>query len=107
MTLSISETEQNQMFIRFSGKLKTYEDFLEFREKMQPAITELAKKTDKTLFLFFVDVYPINSYTIGYLLKLKENDSIDVKIATNDVKLLQLFKTLELIDKFEVCIKSE
>ncbi|PAF47899.1 hypothetical protein BKH41_06425 [Helicobacter sp. 12S02232-10] len=106
MNITISKTEKNEMFIKCIGKIKTYDEFLEFKEKIRPALKEVNQDSSKILFIFFINSYPINSYTIGYLLKLKENDFIDVKIYTNDMKLFNLFKILELIEKFEISIKQ-
>lgn len=85
------------------GRLKSYEAFLEFKEGLIPLLDSLK---EPKILLFFIDAYPMSPYAIGYMLKLKENDKIDVKIYTNEVKTFDLFAYLELKDKFGVEIKQ-
>ncbi|PAF54157.1 hypothetical protein BKH42_02790 [Helicobacter sp. 13S00482-2] len=104
MKITISEAEKNQPFLAIEGKIKTYEDFLEFKNSIEVVLEK--NKNKSALFLFFIDTYPINSYAIGYLMKLKENDGIDLQLYTNNMKTLNLFKYLELDKKFQIIIKQ-
>ncbi|PAF51242.1 hypothetical protein [Helicobacter sp. 13S00477-4] len=106
MDISIIQLQKNEFFIKYKGKIKTYHDFLEFKEEIDPIIESFQQEPNKTLEIFFINTYPMNSYAIGYLLKLKENDEINIKISTNDYKLINLFKMLGLDKKFEINIKQ-
>ncbi|PAF46538.1 hypothetical protein BKH46_07285 [Helicobacter sp. 12S02634-8] len=105
--IEISQTPKNEPFIRCVGKVKTDDEFLEFKEKIRPTIQALKNTNgDKTIFIFLIDSYPISLPMIGYLLKLKENDGLDLKLYTNSIKLFGFFQTLELNEKIEISIKN-
>lgn len=104
--------ENNKNIFLYNKKIRNYENFLDFKENIREAIKDFTKsKTlenegENSFIIFFINAYPINSYALGYLLKLKENDGIDIKIYTNEKKLKSLFETLELDSKFEISIKE-
>ncbi|PAF41598.1 hypothetical protein [Helicobacter sp. 11S03491-1] len=104
----IIETQevQNGIMVKYEGKIKTYANFLEFKSAMIPIVKQIKQTPNQTLFVFFVHAYPINSYALGYLLKLKENDLIDVKIYTDEMKLFNLFENISLDKKLEISIKQ-
>ncbi|MDO7253460.1 hypothetical protein [Helicobacter cappadocius] len=106
MKITANEAEKNQPFLAITGKIKTYEDFLEFKNVIDSTLEKFKNKSNSELFLFFIDTYPINSYAIGYLMKLKENDKVNVQIYTNNMKTLNLFQYLELDKKFQIIIKQ-
>lgn len=92
----------------YDKKIKNYENFLHFRENIQEAIKDFKSlqnpenEEENVLVVFFVNAYPINSYALGYLLKLKESDGINIKVYTNEKRLKNLFEMLELHSKFDI-----
>lgn len=106
MRIYTDKSEKNQPFLVIDGKIKTYEDFLEFKSSVNILLDEAKQENNPKLFLFLIDTYPINSYAIGYLMKLKENDGIDVTIYTDNMRTINLFRFLELDKKFQITIKE-
>ncbi|CBG40596.1 hypothetical protein [Helicobacter mustelae] len=86
------------------GKFKDYEAFLEFKSHFD----EILKACDKQnpLVLVFDHCFPLENYFFGFLLKLRENDQWNIKIVTDDFRLIKSFEELHLSDKFEVLFKE-
>ncbi len=91
--------------IVFNGKIKNNENFLELKN----ALKQILKKHQKeNPFCFFLhqNTHPLDFCLIGYFLKLKENDGWNIKLHTNDIRILKSFEDLKLHKKFEMVLRD-
>lgn len=103
MALSI-EYVNNLQVVKSVGKLKSYDAFLAFKIELENILLKMA---DKELILYFVQAYPINSYVLGYLCKLKNEDNMQVEIIVDDLRLFKFFEDIDLSEAFNVKVMEE
>lgn len=103
MALSI-ETINDLQMVRSVGKLKTYDAFLSFKIELENLLPEFLANHEGVLRIYFVQAYPINSYVLGFLFKLKNIDSIPIEIVVDDLRLFMFFDEIDMIDEFQIKI---
>lgn len=103
MALSI-ETINDLQMVRSVGKLKTYDAFLSFKIELENLLPQILGSDDKVLRIYFVQAYPINSYVLGFLFKLKNIDSVPIEIVVDDLRLFMFFDEIDMIDEFKIKI---
>lgn len=87
-----------------TGKLKTYDSFLTFKTNLEPLLEQILQSDDPVLRIYFIQAYPINSYVLGYLFKLKDTSHINIEIIVNELRLFMFFEELDLVDEFKIKI---
>ena len=122
----------NTFIIRWEGKIKTQEDFLEFKEGLKGALNDYQKSlkssTNSTqnqnpesnsnnpqpqenisdsIKLVRIDTFPCNTYALGYLLKLKRHDGYNFQISTDSYKLFNLFESIKFDQLFDITIEQD
>ena len=89
--------------IIFSGKIKDYDQFVLLKGDLSQMLANYNKQ--EPLCFFLDKCLPLESYFIGYLLKLKDNDGWNIKIHTNEYEIQRYFEQIALGDKFEVMVR--
>lgn len=102
MALSVQNINDLQM-ICSTGKLKTYDAFLTFKIELENILPQFLAE-HHLLRIFFTKAYPINSYVLGYLFKLRDIDKISIEIVVDDLRLFMFFEEIDLIDEFKIKI---
>lgn len=103
VALSI-ETINDFRMIRSVGKLKTYDAFFTFKTELEPLLEQILQSDDPILRIYFIQAYPINSYVLGYLFKLKNTANIQIEFIVNEIRLFMFFEELDLVDEFKIKI---
>lgn len=103
MALAV-ETINDLQMIRSTGKLKSYESFLAFKIDLENLLPQILQSEDSILRIYFVQAYPINSYVLGYLFKLKNVDHIHIEIVVDDLRLFMFFEEIDMIEEFKIKI---
>ncbi|MCX2716344.1 hypothetical protein OQH61_01135 [Helicobacter sp. MIT 21-1697] len=106
MALDIEIINDLQM-VRSTGKLKTYDSFLMFKAELEELLPKILSSADDTLRIYFVQAYPINSYVLGFLFKLKSIDGIKIEIVVDDLRLFMFFEEIDMVDEFKIKIMEE
>ncbi len=102
MSLSIERISDLEMVCSV-GKLKTYDAFLTFKIELENILPQFLDQNG-LLRIYFIRAYPINSYVLGYLFKLRSVDGISVEIVVDDFRLFMFFEELDMVDEFKVKI---
>lgn len=102
MQVEISQ-ELNDCLI-ISGKTGDYDEFLEFKAELREFLKQFDK--DAPICFFLTQVYPLEFCVIGHFLKLKEFDSWDINIHTNDSRIFKFFEKLGLSEEFKVMVRE-
>ena len=102
MALTI-ETINDLQMVRSKGKLKTYDAFLSFKIELENLLPEFLENNN-VLRIYFVQAYPINSYVMGFLFKLKSVDQIKIEIVVDDLRLFGFFEEIDMVDEFQIKI---
>ncbi len=89
--------------IVFSGKIKSYDQFIIIKNELSQILTDYNK--EEPLCFFLDKCQPLEPYFIGYLLKLKDNDNWNIKIHTNEYEIQRYFEQIALDDKFEIMVR--
>lgn len=89
--------------IVFNAKMRNYEQFLSIKSELSQILKNY-KKEDALCF-YLNKCHPLESYFVGYLLKLKENDQWNIKIYTNEYEVVKYFELIALAEKFEVTLR--
>ncbi len=101
------ETINDLQMVRSTGKLKTYDAFLTFKAELENLLPQILSSADNTLRIYFVQAYPINSYVLGFLFKLKSVDVVKIEIVVDDLRLFMFFEEIDMIDEFKIKIMEE
>ncbi|CUU39357.1 hypothetical protein [Helicobacter typhlonius] len=102
MALSVQTINDLQM-VRSVGKLKSYEAFLTFKIELEDILPKFLGE-QHMLRIYFVRAYPISSYVLGYLFKLRNTDKIKIEIVVDDLRLFMFFEEIDLVDEFQIKI---
>ncbi len=92
--------------------MKTYEDYLEFADRLDSAIKEHidvaedARKFSKWKIML-LDAYPFNTYALGHLLRLKLHNGYDFALSIDNYRLLSLLESVEFHTIFELGIEHD
>ncbi|TLD96227.1 hypothetical protein LS71_007080 [Helicobacter jaachi] len=103
MALNI-ETINDLQMVRSTGKLKTYDSFLSFKLELENLLPQILSSADSVLRIYFVQAYPINSYVLGFLFKLRSVDKIKIEIVVDDLRLFMFFEEIDMVDEFKIKI---
>lgn len=103
MALS-AEVINDLHIIKSTGKLKTYEAFFTFKSELETFLPTILSSDDPILRLYFVQAFPINSYVLGYILKLKDIDKVRIEIIVDDLRLFMFFEEVDMVDEFKIKI---
>ncbi|RDU59363.1 hypothetical protein [Helicobacter marmotae] len=105
MGLSVVSINDLEM-VRSVGKLKTYDAFLAFKIDLENILPEFLAHNE-LLRLYFIQAYPLSSYVLGYLFKLRSVDKITIEIIVDDVRLFMFFDEIDMIDEFKIKIMED
>lgn len=108
--MNLSSFFKNEMlFIRWEGAVKTHEQYFEFKNLMKTFLpSQLARiKENEPWRLVFINSYPINTYVLGYLLKLKQRNNLHFSISTDEYRFIELLENLEFDKMFELFIEQD
>lgn len=97
----------NKLEIECNGVIDSYEGFKEFKARFfkiaeTDALTHYKKKNFDELDIVFTESYPISFEIVGFLIKLKERDKIQINIMTYDVRILNFFISVYLDELLNV-----
>lgn len=98
------ETINDLQMVRSTGKLKTYDAFLTFKIELENLLPEILVSPESILRIYFVQAYPINSYVLGFLFKLRSVDRIPIEIVVDDLRLFMFFEEIDMVDEFKIKI---
>lgn len=102
MALSLEEINGLRM-VRSNSKLKNYNAFLDFKTEMEAMLKHILQD-EKILRIYFVQAFPMTSYVLGYLFKLKNIDKIHIEIIVDDGRLFDFFDEVDMVDEFHIKI---
>lgn len=102
MALNV-ETINDLQMVCSRGKLKTYEAFLAFKIELENLLPHFLSQNDM-LRIYFIQAYPINSYVLGFLFKLRNIDKIRIEIVVDDLRLFMFFDEVDMVDEFKIKI---
>ena len=98
----------NQLIIRWEGKIKTQEDFADFSTQFRATIAQhIDTLKSQKWKLFLINAFPFNTYALGYLLKLKQRDGFDFSISTDHYKIYSIFEQVEFNELFDIAIEQD
>ena len=103
MPLSIEIVNELRV-VRSVGKIKSYDAFLTFKVELEDMLPQILSNADATLRIYFVQAYPINSYVLGFLFKLRNIDRITIEIIVDDLRMFMFFEEIDMIDEFKIKI---
>jgi len=92
------EINRNGDEIRISGSVVKFEDY----DKIKLMVTEILSGGNNKLLITFEDALSINSALIGFLIKLKRVDNVDLSILTGNNRLYEMLSMLSLIESLNV-----
>lgn len=115
MTISKAPLAEGGEIIRVVGKISTYHTFLDFKQELQYYLEAFQNKEkegkygmDCEIFrIYFVRSYPLNSYVLGLLCKLKMHDKLELEVVVDSLRAFLFLEDLGLSDLFAVKIKEE
>ena len=100
------------LYICCDGSVKTYEEYEFFVAGVDGIIQEYIEeqkspqKFSKWKFMF-LNAFPLNTYALGHLLRLKAHNNYAFGIATNDHRLLALLESVQFHLLFELSVEHD
>ncbi|MBR2495264.1 hypothetical protein [Helicobacter sp.] len=98
------------LYLCCEGRVKTYEEYLEFARKLDGLIAEHIDSSEHSFSswrIMLLDAFPFNTYALGHLLRLKLYNNYDFTLATNNYHLLELLESVEFSTMFSVSIEHD
>lgn len=98
------------LYLCCEGRVKTYEEYLEFAHGLDELITthiESGERDFSSWCIMLLDAFPFNTYALGHLLRLKLYNNYDFALATNSHRLLELLEYVEFSTIFSVSIEHD
>ncbi|MDE6886507.1 MAG: hypothetical protein K2P17_05675 [Helicobacteraceae bacterium] len=96
-----TKLESSILRVTLNGKLKNYNEYIEIKSTIK---TEL--KQSKNISFYFVNATSIDSYILGYILKLYEVDKINVDIVVGSSRLYNFLRNIDFDKFFKIKIKE-
>ena len=94
--MQIEGKGSNQVMI--TGNVKSVDDSIKIKE----AISGVLARGNRSVELNLVDSLSLTSTTIGYLMKLVNQDQVKLSVTVGDSRLYTLLEDLALLQKFNV-----
>lgn len=101
------------LYICCDGRVKTYEDYLDFADRLDSAIEEHidsvaeGERKFSKWKIMLLDAYPFNTYALGHLLRLKLHNGYEFALALDNYRLLSLLESVEFHTIFELSIEHD
>lgn len=93
------------------GRVKSYEDYLTFAKGLDDLIaqhiTPESSPKQKQWKVMLLDTFPINSYALGHLLRLKLYNHYDFALATNNYRVLETLEIVEFHNLFALSVEHD
>lgn len=101
--------------LKITGRVRTYAIFLDFKQELEYYIQAFINNDKEGKYslqgdvfrIYFVRSYPINSYVLGFLCKLRIYDKFPIEIIVDTFRMFAFFEDLDLVDLFAIKIKEE
>lgn len=65
-----------------------------------------ALQATKQISLYFINANSISPYILGYMLKLRENDSIEISVVVGNAGLYEFLQSIDFNKFFDIKIKE-
>lgn len=91
------------------GRIKSYEDYLAFAKGLDDLIAQhiALESSPKQWKIMLLDTFPINSYALGHLLRLKLYNHYDFALATNNYRVLETLEIVEFHNLFTLSVEHD
>ncbi len=111
--MSISTNIRHHILsIYWEGRVKTYEEYLEFKDMLTQTIQEYIDNPSESIRgsfthwrIVLLEAYPFNTYALGWLLKLRTHDGYEFRLTTDDYRLSHLLEIIEFHRIFEMSLE--
>ncbi|MGX2984494.1 hypothetical protein ACWIWK_03325 [Helicobacter sp. 23-1048] len=115
MTISKVSLAEGGDIVRVVGKISNYHTFLDFKQELYFYLQAFKNKDkegkygmDCEIFrIYFVRSYPLNSYVLGLLAKLKMHDKLELEVVVDSLRAFLFLEEIGLSDLFAVKIKED
>lgn len=85
------------------GKIAHYSEYLEVKNYINDAL----KTTEgKQISLYFINAHSISPYILGYMLKLRENDGVEISVVVGNAGLYEFLQNIDFNKFFDIKIKE-
>lgn len=109
--MQFSTAKRNDiLYLCSQGRVKTYEDYLEFTNKLDKLIATHIKVDSRDFSqwrIMLLDAFPFNTYALGHLLRLKLYNNYDFSLGTNNYHLLELLESVEFDKIFAISVEHD
>lgn len=100
MDISAKMTNDTLEFL-LNGELDGYDNYVDIKAFVR---SHLAKAHNFTFY--FVNAASIDAYILGFLLKLRETEHLEINIVVSSAKLYNFLQYYEFSDMFDIKIKE-
>lgn len=83
------------------GKITNYSEYLEVKNCVNNELN-----TTKQISLYFINAHSISPYILGYMLKLRENDGIEISVVVGNAGLYEFLQSIDFNKFFDIKIKE-
>lgn len=87
--------------IVIDGKITNYSEYLEVKNCVNNELN-----TTKQISLYFINAHSISPYILGYMLKLRENDGIEISVVVGNAGLYEFLQSIDFNKFFDIKIKE-
>lgn len=100
MEISARLNDNNQEIL-LNGNINSYNEYVEVKYFIKNHINKATNLT-----FYFVNSISVNSYILGYILKLKEINKLNINIVVSNSKLYDFFQYADFHKFFNIKIKE-
>lgn len=83
------------------GKIANYSEYLEVKNYINDTL-----KTTKQISLYFINANSISPYILGYMLKMRENDGVEISVVVGNAGLYEFLQSIDFNKFFDIKIKE-
>lgn len=87
--------------IVIDGKIANYSEYLEVKNYINDTL-----KTTKQISLYFINANSISPYILGYMLKMRENDGVEISVVVGNAGLYEFLQSIDFNKFFDIKIKE-
>lgn len=92
---------KNGKEVIIDGKMADYSEYLDVKNCINEILDE-----SKILKIYFINANTISPYILGYILKLHENDNINISIIVSNAILYEFLQSIDFHKFFDIKIKE-
>lgn len=83
------------------GKIANYSEYLEVKNYINDVL-----KNTKQISLYFINANSISPYILGYMLKMRENDGVEISVVVGNAGLYEFLQSIDFNKFFDIKIKE-